>query len=283
VPSPVTFRDLIDPDIPAGLRLCRQSGWNQTEADWRALLAPPSVFRAACVADTVVGSAGAVVYGDRLAWVCMVLVDAAERGRGLGTSLMRQVLERLPARALVGLDATPKGQAVYEKLGFESGGTLTRFEMTSPARPADLSPSVRAMTEADLPRVLSLDRPVFGADRGHVLRAARAAAPEYAWCVDGGESLVAYAFGRPGHDADQIGPVVALRAEAAGAMVAASLRARPGRRYFLDAAPEPEWRRALADLGFREQRGFTRMYRGGRPPVPTGERQCLAIFGPEFG
>ena len=283
MPSPVTFRDLTDADIPAGLRLCRQSGWNQTEADWRALLAPPSRFRAACIADTIVGSAGAVVYGDRLAWVCMVLVDAAERGRGLGTSLMRQVLEHVPGGVLVGLDATPKGQAVYEKLGFEAGSTLTRLETTSPVTFADASPSVRAMTEADLPRVLALDRPVFGADRGRVLHAARATAPEYAWCVDDGESLVGYAFGRPGHDADQIGPVVALHAEAAAAMVAASLRARPGRRYFLDAAPEPEWRRALADLGFREQRGFTRMYRGGRPPVPTGEQQCLAIFGPEFG
>ncbi len=138
MPSTVTFRDLTDHDIPAGLRLCRQSGWNQTEADWRALLAPPSVFRAACVGDTVVGSAGAAVYGDSLAWVCMVLVDAAERGRCLGTSLMHQVLERLPTGALVGLDATPKGQAVYEKLGFEAGGTLTRLETTGSATPADV-------------------------------------------------------------------------------------------------------------------------------------------------
>jgi GNAT superfamily N-acetyltransferase len=283
VPSPVTFRDLTDQDIPAGLRLCRQSGWNQTEADWRALLAPPSVFRAACLGETVVGTAGGVVYGERLAWVCMVLVDGAERGRGLGTSLVGQVLERLPAGALVGLDATPKGLAVYERLGFQGGGTLARLQATSPAAPAAAPASIRPMTDADLPRVLQRDLEVFGANRGRVLRTALAIGPEYAWCVEDGDALVAYGFGRPGYDADQIGPVVALNTTAAVAIVRNSLCARPGRRFFLDASPRLEWRQALANLGFREQRGFTRMYRGGRPLVPPGEQECLAIFGPEFG
>ena len=283
MPSPVTFLDLTPGDIPAGLRLSRQSGWNQTEADWRALLLAPSVFRGARIGDTIVGTAGAVVYGDRLAWVCMVLVDQTERGRGLGTNLVNQVLQRLPAGAVVGLDATPKGLAVYERLGFQGGGSLHRLETTSPATPAGSSPRVRAMTEADLPRVLQRDQEVFGADRGRVLRGALAAAPEYAWCFEDGGALVAYGFGRAGHNADQIGPVVALDISAAVDIVAGSLRARPGHPFFLDASPRSEWRQALASRGFREQRGFTRMYRGGRSLVPAGEEQCLAIFGPEFG
>lgn len=283
MPASVTFLDLTDDDIPAGLRLCRQSGWNQTEADWRSLLQPPSIFRGARIGDRIVGTAGAAVYGERLAWVCMVLVDRAERGRGLGTSLVEQVVGRLPARALVGLDATPKGQAVYEGLGFEGAGSLARLETTSPATPAEPPRAVRAMTEADLPRVLRRDQEVFGADRGRVLRAARAAAPGYAWCVEEGDTLVAYGFGRPGHDADHIGPVVGFRTSAAIAIVASSLRTRPGRRFFIDASPRPEWRQALGDLGFREQRGFTRMYRGGRSLAPSGGEDCLAIFGPEFG
>ena len=118
MPSPVAFRDLTTADIPEGLRLCRQSGWNQTETDWRVLLVPPSVFRGASIDARLVGTAGAVVYGHDLAWVCMVLVDVAERGRGLATSLVDQVLERLPRGTPVGLDATPKGQPVYEKMGY---------------------------------------------------------------------------------------------------------------------------------------------------------------------
>jgi GNAT superfamily N-acetyltransferase len=283
VPSAVTFHDLADDDIPGGLRLCRQSGWNQTAADWKALLEAPSVFRGARVGSTLAGTAGAVVYGERLAWVCMVLVDPAERGRGLGTRLVEQVLERVPAGLVVGLDATTKGQGVYERLGFESCGAVARFETTSPTASAGGLPEARVLTEADWPRVLAYDKEVFGADRGRTLRAAFAAAPHYAWCVEERDTLVAYGLGRTGHDADQIGPVVGGSTPAATSIVAKCLRARPGRRFFLDAAPLPEWRQALADLGFREQRGFTRMYRGGRRLGPAGEEQCLAIFGPEFG
>ncbi len=283
MPSPVSFRDLTEADIPAGLRLCRQSGWNQTEADWRVLLAPPSVFRGASIDGRLVGTAGAVVYGDGLAWVCMVLVDVVERGRGLAASLVDQVLEGLPRGALVGLDATPKGQPVYEKLGFVGGATLARLEITNRSEPAPSPLRARPLTEADMPRVLSQDLQVFGADRGRVLRAVRAAAPQYAWCVEARDEIVAYGFGRTGHDADQIGPVVATEIAAGQAIVEASLGARPGRRFFLDASPQAHWRQALAGLGFREQRGFTRMYRGGRSSAPAREEQCLAILGPEFG
>jgi GNAT superfamily N-acetyltransferase len=283
VPSPVTFLDLTDDLIPGGLRLCRRVGWNQTEADWRALMAPPSVFRGARIQDRLVGTAGAVVYGDRLAWVCMVLVAPAERGRGLATSLVDQVLERLPRGALVGLDATANGQPVYEKLGFRAEGALARLEAKGRADLAGPALPVRALTRSDLPRVLERDLQVFGADRTRVLRAILAQSPEYALGVEDGAGLVAYGFGRVGHEADQIGPVVAESPEAAVAIVGACLCARPGRRFFLDAYPQAPWRKALEGLGFREQRGFARMYRGGRSSVPAREAQCFAILGPEFG
>ena len=77
--------------------------------------------------------------------------------------------------------------------------------------------------------------------------------------------------------------MVGTDVSAAAAIVASSLRARPGRRFFLDASPLPQWRHALTDLGFGEQRGFTRMYRGGRPVVAAEDAQSLAILGPEFG
>jgi GNAT superfamily N-acetyltransferase len=270
-------------DVPAGLALCRQAGWNQTEADWTALLSPPSVFRAADVEGRTVGTAGAVVYGDALAWVCMVLVDEGHRGRGLASTLMGQVLDRIPAGLAVGLDATPKGQPVYARLGFEPmTPLLSRLETAGPRRvPADV-PAARPLRPEDLGRIAARDREVFGADRERVLRWAFAAAPEFAWCVEGGGRLAAYGFGRHGHDADQVGPVVAEDVPAALAVVSAGLTASPPRRVFLDAPAWPEWRAALAAVGFREQRPFTRMYRGGR--APTGEvARVFAICGPEFG
>src|SRR5262245_53632848 len=118
-------------DVAAGLALCRENNWNQTEAEWRVLLEPPSVFRVALGdSDRVVGTAGAVAYGRDLAWVCMVLVDGGERGHGLGTALVEQVLERLGGFEAVGLDATPRGRPVYARLGF--GDTLGLHRLAVP-------------------------------------------------------------------------------------------------------------------------------------------------------
>lgn len=275
----VAFRDMSVADVPSGLRLCRQSGWNQIEADWRLLLEPPSLVRLAVLGDRVVGSAGAVVYGDRMAWVCMVLVDPAERGHGLGTDLVAQVLERLPKTRAVGLDATPQGRPVYERLGFRAAFELGRLEW-APENRAAAAASVRPLAAADLPRVLAEDAVVFGADRGRLLRHALGAAPEYAWCVAGGGSPLAYAFGRHGENADQVGPVVAPAVPQARALVSACL-AGARRRVFLDAPAWPEWRANLAELGFREQRTFTRMYRDGREP-DSRPGSSFAILGPEF-
>src|SRR5262245_4994333 len=163
-------------DVAAGLSLCRENNWNQTEAEWRVLLEPPSVFRVAVGKDgRVVGTAGAVTYGRDLAWVCMVLVDGAERGHGLGTALVEQVLERLGGFEAVGLDATPQGRPVYARLGFSDAYDLARWAADEVrAKPLNEN-GTRAMTEADLGAVLAWDRELFGADRARVLRWAFAA------------------------------------------------------------------------------------------------------------
>src|SRR6185503_8547742 len=182
-------------DIPDGLRLCRASGWNQREEDWREMLrSNPGGFVAAVVDGRVVGTGGAVRYGAGLAWICMILVDPESRSQGLGTRIMEEVLRRLEGAPAVGLDATPGGRLVYVKLGFRDARALARFEArTRVAPPAPASP-LRPLTAADLPEVLAWDREAFGADRGAVLRWAVAQAAEYAWCATAGGRLEGYCF-----------------------------------------------------------------------------------------
>ena len=276
-----TFRAMGPDDVPSGLALCRQSGWNQTEADWRLLLEPPSVFRVAEQQGRVVGCAGAMVYGSELAWICMVLVERSARGQGLGTGLVTEVLDGLPPVDAVGLDATPKGESVYSRLGFVGTAALVRLEAT--VSPATAPSGPRPITEADLPGLLARDRAVFGADRGRILRRALADAPEYAWCLgEGGDRAPAYCLGRHGVNGAQIGPVVASSPEAALDVTAAAVAGHTAPRLFLDAPAWGEWRSALEQrLGFHEQRPFTRMYRG---PAPRScPEQSYAVFGPEFG
>ena len=91
--------------------------------------------------------------------------------------------------------------------------------------------------------------------------------------------MVGYCFGRPGHNAAQLGPLLARDIEAASALVRACLAGRRQTRWFLDAPEATPWRGELQRLGFALSRPFTRMYRG----QGLGERDdVFAIVGPEF-
>jgi len=279
-----TLRPMRLEDIPDGLRLCRASGWNQREEDWRALLSlNPGGFVAAVRDGRVVGTGGAVRYGPALGWVCMILVDPESRNQGLGTRVMEEVLRRLDGAAVVGLDATPGGRLVYMKLGFRDARALARFDARALSAPPPPTSAARSMKATDLAEVLAWDLEAFGADRSAVLHWALDQAPDHAWCARGAAGLDGYCFGRHGHNADHIGPVVARQPEIAKDLVQACLAAHAGRRFFIDAPREPaEWPRALAELGFAEQRPFTRMYRGDAKE-PGRPEQLFAVVGLEFG
>ena len=131
-----TLRPMGVEDIPDGLRLCRASGWNQREEDWRELLAlSPGGFLVAVAEGRVVGTAGAMRYGTGLAWVCMILVDPESRRRGVGSRLTEEVLRRLEGIDVVGLDATAGGRPVYLKLGLREGRALVRFDGRASSAP----------------------------------------------------------------------------------------------------------------------------------------------------
>jgi hypothetical protein len=226
-----------------------------------------------------------VRYGDALAWICMILVDPARRGRGIGTRIFDDVLDRTETlvRAgglrVVGLDATPAGHGIYVQRGFQDAGGVVRMRAEGAAAPVPAS--VRPLAVEDLPAVLACDRGVFGADRGAVLRWAFASAPDLAWvgCQGG---TTAYCFGRHGDHSDHAGPVVAEDPALARDLVSACLSRPRSRPLIVDARTEPPWLALLAGMGFREQRPFTRMYRGEARPAAQPALEP-AVFGPEFG
>jgi GNAT superfamily N-acetyltransferase len=278
---------MTEADLEDGLRLSRASGWNQTIEDWRLLLSlGRGLFRVAVEDGRVVASGGAVRYGDALAWICMILVDPAKRGHGIGTRIFDDVLGRAEAAVrsgglrAVGLDATPAGHGIYVQRGFQDEGGIVRMRAEGSGLES-CPPTVRPLSMEDLPAVLAPDRGVFGADRGAVLRWALATAPDLAWVGSRAETI-AYCFGRHGDHSDQVGPVVAEDPLLAAALVAACLSRPRSRPLIVDARAEPSWPAAMAGLGFREQRPFTRMYLGEDRPAAQPALE-LTVFGPEFG
>jgi GNAT superfamily N-acetyltransferase len=280
------LRDMAEADLADGLRLSRASGWNQTIEDWRLLLSlGPGFFRVGVEDGRIVASGGAVRYGDDLAWICMILVDPARRGHGIGTRIFDDVLARTEAAMrtgglrAVGLDATPAGYGIYVQRGFQDGGGIVRMRTEGATGPAPAG--VRPLTTGDLPAVLAFDRSVFGGDRSAVLHWAFTSAPDLAWVGRSAETI-AYCFGRHGDHSDHIGPVVAEDPVVARDLVSACLAGPRRRPLIVDARTEPLWLSALTAMGFREQRPFTRMYRGAPRPAARPALEP-AVFGPEFG
>ncbi len=285
------LRTMTEADVDAGLRLCRSSHWNQLARDWQQFLraTPGGATVALDEAGTVVGTVATLRYAPHLAWIAMVLVDPAVRGRGVGTALLHRGLEQVKDVRTIGLDATPLGQPLYEKLGFVVHGTLTRLERaaddaTRPAPPREDAHAarIRPATREDLGFIVQLDEQATGLARHAMLTWLLEGAPGFAWVRDGW-TVDGFVLGRHGHNFAHLGPIVARSADAALGLVRTCVARHPGRRFIVDVTDhDPAWRAGLEALGFRAQRPFARMYTG--TWRPEGDPDLLrASIGPEFG
>ena len=281
--SGLVLRAMTTEDIPGGLRLCRASGWNQLEEDWRLFTDSPGrggwlIERA----GNILGTAAYMRY-DALAWIAMMLVDPAERGAGLGGRLLAEALAALADAPCVGLDATPAGEPLYRRFGFVEDYSLVRTKaIVDSARFPLPAGEARPMLQSDLAAVCRRDREVFGADRGRLLAALFDRAPECAWMADDAAGVKGYTLGRPGCLYHQLGPVVAADSGTARDMVTRCLSRLSGRLFAIDVPLlDGEWLDFLKSAGFVEERRFVRMFLRGhvQPGIPARQ---YAICGPEF-
>ncbi len=278
----IHIRAMSRADLSLGMRLKDQAGWNQTEADWQRVidLQPDGCFVAEWDGSPA-GTTAAVIFGD-VAWVMMVLVDEALRGRGIGTRLMQHALEYLEARraATIRLDATPLGRPVYEKLGFQPEYELARFEHAGLELRADEGD--RPTMPDQLETIVRLDRRATGTDRSRLIRRLYAEQPSNFRVVAERDEIAGYGTFRAGSRASHVGPVVATSA-GAGIAVYERVISQCGRgRLFLDIPLEnrPAVRWAETN-GLTIQRHLTRMRKGRKIEDRRGE--LWASFGPEKG
>jgi GNAT superfamily N-acetyltransferase len=272
-------------DIPAALRLCRLSGWNQLEEDWQIFLrSSQNGCRLAEKDGEVAGTVATIRYGDRFSWLSMLLVAPEERGNGIGTRLLQEGLAILQNERCCRLDATPAGRQIYRKHLFFEEYSLSRMTTTVDASRFSVDPAeTRPMRESDLDEIASQDFEVFGSDRSALLSDLYQRSPEYARVVEKNGRITGYLFGRPGFLYHQLGPVIAENEADARTLVADCLRSHDGKRFAVDAQrSEPAWLLWLAAHGFTEERNLLRMYRGDHRYRGLPQRQ-FAILGPEFG
>ncbi len=279
----ITYRNMERPDMVAGLSLCRAAKWNQLARDWEIFLRlHPAGCRVAVSDQKVIGTVTTIRYQHFFSWIGMVLIDPGYRRQGIGTQLLRQALEILRKEETIKLDATTAGREVYLGLGFTDEYHLSRMYMIADAVGLETS-SVRPIQKVDLGLLSAFDRNVFGADRQPLLEWMWEDAPEYAFISEEKNSIQGYCMGRQGHYYVHIGPVIADNSAVAGNLVSAALQNCVGMPVILDVLHfDTGWLMWLTDMGFTEQRNFTRMYRGTNAFHAMPEKQ-YAIMGPEFG
>jgi GNAT superfamily N-acetyltransferase len=276
------IRPLTARDLALGMRLKEQAGWNQTEADWRRLLdLQPDGGFVAELDGTPVGTLTTCLFGP-VAWVAMVLVVAAVRGRGIGSALVAEALAFLENRGVhsVRLDATPLGRPVYEKYGFAAEYTLARYDGSLPPA-GDVIPNVGPARPEEFPELFQIDRAVTGTDRRKFLERLFTEQPDAVRVVRERGCCTAFLAARPGTNALQIGPCVGP-GEAAARLFAEAGHRYAGRRVFIDI---PEQNRQAArqaeQLGLAPARHLLRMGRG--EPVVERIAELWASSGPEKG
>ena len=275
-------------DIPLGLRLARQAGWNQIEADWRRFLAmePEGCFVGE-LDGTPVATTAAFIFGP-VAWIAMVLVDIDSRRKGVATTLLKHALDFLDSQGVktVRLDATAAGQPVYEKLGFVPEYPLTRY-MGTASEVGRVSPHDthrRAGTLAlpsSIAELAAFDYRMTATPREKMLARLFEESPEITRVLYRAGRLEGYITGRRGANATLIGPCIAT-AYAGPTLLSEALGRCSGQPVFLDIPRDNAPAVEIAEKsGLSVQRHFTRMCRGER--IKDHVEAIWASSGPEKG
>jgi len=254
--------------------LVTQSGWNQTRDDWALFASQGTVHTVRDGVGRIVASGAVLPMAPAGAWISMILVDPALRGRGLGRAVFEQCLTTVQRGSRCALlDATPAGEKLYTRYGFVPLWRSTRWQR---AALAGAHPAARP-DPGPLDLLAALDAEAVGLARPAVLdHLAQRADSRMVRHAQG------FAVVRAGRNARHIGPLIATDEAAAAGLLRDIADSEPG-PLFIDVPDDrPLLREQLAAAGFAPQRTFARMALG--DAVPQGQTAFIhAIAGPEYG
>lgn len=268
-------------DVPFGMQLVQQAGWNQLEADWhRALELHPEGCFLAEKAGAPAGTVTTCIFGQ-VAWIAMVLVDTSARNQGIGQQLMEQATGHLDSLGIETqrLDATVLGKGLYEKLGFQEEYEVIRMKgIAKTSNDTDAEAMRWTHDTRDAP-ILDLDFNTTATRRDAYLHSLAAHNLFFYSLFD---DELAYAGSRKGRNAVQLGPVVASTPEAGRQLCETMLHHFNGLPVFIDIpAPNKAALRWAKSHGLEEQRRFIRMYKGKK--LYDKPESIWASSGPEKG
>ena len=272
------IRRLRDGDVDRAVALTDLESWGYSPADIRRFLAlsKKGCF-AAEVRREVVGVLATFAYG-RVAYLGSVIVDPAQRGRGIGDAMMRAALTHLSASGVetVRLNAYVDVVPFYERLGFVKEYDNVRWEGGRVELAAEV---VRPARRGDLERIVAFDEAYFGARRDSLLRRLHEEFPRTFLVSEERGEVLGFLVGNTSAVATEIGPwIVNPDRPDAGRALFGGLLATTDRVAFAFSGPEPNPRpHAFArEIGYREGFRSVRMVRG--PSASEGRPEGVWSF-----
>lgn len=283
----VELRRLNLQDVEQAFQLSKSENWNQTEKEWELLVGnPQNTCLAAAAGEKLIGTATAINYEDKVAWIGMVIVDRDYRGQRISNLLLSNLIETSENRFSLKRDATPAGLPVYEKFGFIDEYLVHRFTTSSVIKiNLIFEPviSIEKVSKDNLDEVIEYDKKIFGADRKQIIEFLFRNFPEKTWVLRKDGQIHGIALGRKGRMFHQVGPVYASNLDFAKILILKSLEICVNQPVVFDIPKKnTELINWIKTLGFEKQRHFVRMYRNENTFAGLTENQFL-ICGPEFG
>lgn len=111
-----------EPDVPGIMELCRVEGYpsflESQDTTWRALTNPGVTTMVCAEAGQVLGFAQMQSDGLIQAHLSNIVVDRAQRRRGIGRRLIQEAFARAGGKR-VDLVATEAGELLYQSFGYQ--------------------------------------------------------------------------------------------------------------------------------------------------------------------
>ena len=220
LPDGLRLRTAGAADLPRIAELRETVGWSVHDWALRAVLTPP---HARCLVvvddhDLVVGVGSGISYGG-LGFVGNMVVDAANRRRGIGAAILAAVIGFLEELGTTRMElyATSEGRPLYARHGFELTGPSAMVRVPRRISRPSAELVLQEATSDAATDIAAYDAPRFGGDRSVLLCAALEDPDRPLVVARRDAEIVGYGWVRP--DGERIGPLVADTPEIAAALI----------------------------------------------------------------
>ncbi len=216
---------------------------------------------------TTAGVVFSLMYPD-FAYVGPLGVNPDFQRQGIGFILMERVLEWLDGQGVtrVALDASPRGQSIYERLGFVPFDRVNIFQRQIGERTFRPPYGVQRLSLQDLDLVTPADKRIFGTDRSGLLRELVREYSQRAFFLKGeGGNINGYLIAQE----KSIGPWIANKKADAESLLRAALSLTFGDGPLTVIVPDdnPEAIPLLQHYGFEKVRALRHMVKGSTKPA----------------